>query len=151
MRTGEMDGPNEPSSQGVSSRVPVDHCWCQWPRHRCSIITPQWFCCCAENQDQSWRTAAVTQDGRRRLIKSDKTFCVQSVFSPHINNWVHCLGSALRQLYHWLSGARAAHSSSLKTPAQDFTDPYCMCPLHLVQCSRSCTSQLERAASRQFY
>lgn len=29
MRTGEMDGANEPSSQGVSSRVPVDHRRCQ--------------------------------------------------------------------------------------------------------------------------
>lgn len=71
MRTGEMDGPNEPSSQGVSSRVPVDHCWCQWPRHRCFIITLQRFCCCAENRDQSRRTAAVARDRKRLLIKSD--------------------------------------------------------------------------------
>lgn len=34
VKGGEMDGANEPSSQGVSSRVPVDHCWCQWARHQ---------------------------------------------------------------------------------------------------------------------
>lgn len=115
-----MDGPNEPSSQGVSSRVPVDHCRCQWPRHQRFIIPAQPFCCCAENQDQSRRTAAVTQDSKRQLIKSDKTFCFHSVFSPHINRFVYF---SLKQLHRW-NEARAAHSSSPKAHANEFPVVY---------------------------
>lgn len=108
MRRREMDGPNEPSSQGVSSRVPVDHCWCQWPRHQRFIITTQPFCRCAENQDQSLRTAAATPDRKRQFIKCDSTFGVRLAFSLRINLLVFFS----KKLHHCLSVARAAHSSS---------------------------------------
>ena len=72
----------------MSSRVPVDHCRCQWPRHRHFVTTPQWFCCGAENPDQSWRTAALTQDRKRPLNEIIKHSVYTQSSAPHINKSV---------------------------------------------------------------
>lgn len=136
-REGEMDEPNKPSSQGVSSRVPVDHCRCQWPRHQCFITAPQWFCCRAGNQDQSPSTATVTRDRRRPRIKHS---ALRSASSPHINNpsalFVFCAGAAISLIVRTEGRAHAGpllHISLLYMPFS-FASVQPLC----------CTSQLER-------
>lgn len=75
-----MDETTEPSSQGVSSIEPVDHCWCQWPRHQRFIIAPQMILLLLRRKIKIGAEEQLLSQAGESLNKA------LSVFSPHINN-----------------------------------------------------------------